>query len=108
MCKNTEKNGKTMECKCQEICCKMRSDSLEYAICALSKSQYRVDAISILEAIYSLLTTYSCLPINTCLLERIEWVKENIESYGTLCVNEKVRLDMLITELQAFFNVNNS
>ena len=105
MCKVNEKTAETMECKCNQICCKMQNESLRYAINCLINKQYDTKAIlGTLEATYNLLSVYSCLP-GTCLLERVEWVYQKIiPGYSPLNEDEKIMVNMLISELRAFLN----
>ena len=103
MCQINEKPAKTMECKCKQICCKMQNDSLRCAINGLRNHQNNSNTIlRILEAICNLLTVYSCLP-GTCLLERVRWVHRNILTGSTgLYDGERIKVNMLISELEAF------
>ena len=105
MCQSNKKPAKTVECDCKQICCKMQNDSLRFAIDGLKNNQDNNVTISkILEAIYNLLTVYSCLP-GTCLLQRVQRVRNTIESYGTgLYESEKIKVNMLISELEAFLS----
>lgn len=95
--------------KCNQLC-KMQNESLRYAIEALrnnlnnSTSEY---ILKILEAIYNLLATYSCLP-STCLLERVDWVYKNIGKDYNLSASEKIKIRMIIAELEMFLTLTNS
>lgn len=102
MCQINEKN---MECKCEQICCKMRNDSLRCAINDLKKNQDDSNTIlNILEAISNVIAVYSCLP-GTCLLKRVQWVQNNVISGRTsLYESEKTKVNMLISELEAFLS----
>lgn len=103
MCK--EKEVKNMECKCKQICCKMRNQGLRCAINTLRARQNNTKTIlRTLEAIYNSLSVYSCLP-GTCLLERVKWVYDNIQGgNGHLYTSEATKVDMLIEELEVFLD----
>lgn len=104
MCQINEKSAETMECKCKQICCKMQNESLRRAIFGLKDNQDNSYAIlTTLEAIYNLLSVYSCLP-GTCLLKRVQWVYNNIEGGDGLYHSERIKVNMLISELEAFLN----
>lgn len=102
MCGVNENNCK---CNAKEICCKMQKDSLRVAILGLKSNQDCRNTIRrILDATYSVLDVYKCLP-GSCLLDRVHWVYKNI---GTGCdrlyKSEQVKVNMLIAELDAFLN----
>ena len=103
MCQINEKTTEIMECKCKSICCKMQNDSLRCAIDALKNNQHDCITISkTLKTICNLLEVYSCLPCN-CLLQRVQWVYDNVRHYSfILDESEKINVNMLISELEAF------
>ena len=105
MCQISEKPAETMECKCKQICCKMQNDSLRCAIAALRHNQHNSNTIlRTLEATYNLLAVYSCLP-GTCLLKRVQWVCNNVtKGNAQLYASEKIKVNMLISELEAFLS----
>ena len=105
MCQINEKTAETMECKCKQICCKMQNDSLRIAIDGLRNNQNNSNTIlRTLEATYNLLAVYSCLP-GTCLLERVQWVHQTVTSGNAgLYESEKIKVNMLISELEAFLS----
>lgn len=105
MCQINEKTAETMKCKCKQICCKMQNDSLRCAIDGLRNNQHNRNTILItLRAIYNLLEVYSCLP-GTCLLKRVQWVYDNVESgNASLYERERIMINMLISELEAFLS----
>lgn len=103
---DNEKNVE--ECKCKQICSKMskmQNDSLRYAIDFLKNNQNNSYAIKkTLKSICKLLEVYSCLPC-TCLLTRVKYTNKKIEaSSGGLFKSEKIILEMLIIELEAFLS----
>lgn len=104
MCQINEKPAETIECKCKQICCKMQNDSLRCAIDGLRNNHGSDTILRILESTYNLLAVYSCLP-GTCLLKRVEWVYNNVKSVHTvLCTGERIKVNMLISELEAFLS----
>jgi hypothetical protein len=105
MCQINENTAETMECKCKQICCKMQNDSLRCAIDGLRNNQHNSNAIlETLRAIYNLLLVYSCLP-GTCLLKRVQWVYYNVKGNNEgLYADEKIKVNMLISELEAFLS----
>ena len=91
--------------------CKMLKESLRIAINALkrninSRHCFNTIIINILESLCNLLQVYSCLPAS-CLLERVEWVINEISaniysSFSTLSTVEILKVKMHIAELEAF------
>ena len=58
----------------------------------------------VLESIENVLTVYKCLP-GTCLQKRVNWVYEHIKpGSASLYVSEKTKVNMLISELEAFLD----
>lgn len=109
MCEINEKPAETMECKCKQICYKMQNDSLRCAISGLKNNQNNSNTIlRTLEAICNLLEVYSCLP-DMCLIKRVQWVYKHVErGNAQLYESEKIKVNMLISELEAFLNSSNS
>lgn len=106
MCQIDGKSTETMQCTGKDICCKMQKEGIRAAIDALRKN---VDGVSsnscyyIIGAIEDLLEGYYCLP-RTCLIKRIQRVRKTIDCRTELCKSEKVKVNMLCAELEAFIS----
>ncbi len=103
MCFIKEKTAETMEC--EQICHRMQNASLRYAIDFLRNNPHNTPAVlATLESTYNLLAVYSCFPCK-CLSKRIHHVYTNVKStHADSRDSQKVMIDMLILELEAFLN----
>jgi len=98
-------NNYTM-CKCneKEVCCKMQKGSLRIAVESLKKCEYTITVEAVLDAMCNLLSFYKCVP-SSYLIERVRWLKKEISKRNdSLNLENKIQINMLIAELEAFLN----
>lgn len=100
-------DDKKFECECNEkkFCCKMQKNTLKIAIYQLKIKQYSTNVIlGVLKSLDNLLSVYECQPC-CCLQKEVERVSKNIKKRnGPLYKSEKVEINMLIAELEAFLS----
>ena len=100
---------KVCNCTCDEasLCCKMQTASIEAGLISIKNNiDSREVILDVLDSITESLYTYNCRP-RSSLRTRIFWVVNQIRPKGgTLSIGERARLDMIITELEAFIKAS--
>ena len=100
-----EQKEEKFECPQNELCFKMRKESLRKGIDALKENNSRDCIRQTLEMIHKMLITYECMPCEK-LCKRITEVRNSIREENcitrTLYDNNRIALNMLIAELETF------